>query len=184
MAEENKKEETVKVEDKKKPDTPPPRKSIFLSIPLNIVDEENELILGPDKTPQPKMAKGEDGKDVKDEEGKGVQEIEKVSLGVKQEFLFWLDVQKWLCKDEEGNLDTEISRGDLLKKMIYEHPKLSTTCKDDGRSLEAGLFCHAKSYKETRGQTVEKAFKQYKNFNHVEFEKILIDAIKKCSGED
>ena len=191
MVDETKKEETpiegsksedevIKVEEKKKPD----RKSIFLSIPLNIVDEDtNELILGPDNKPQSKIAKDEKGNDVKDDKGKGVQEIEKVSLGVKEEFLFWLDVQKWLHKDEDGNLDTEITRGDLLKKMIYDHPRLSTTCKDDGRSLEAGLFCHAKSYKETRGHTVEKAFKQYKNFDHKQFEQILRDGIKKCSGE-
>ena len=100
MAEENKKEEMVKVEDKKKPD----KKAIFLSNPLNVTNEDNELVLGNDSKPIPKMIKGDDDKET--------QEIEKVSLGVKFDFIRWLDVQKWVAGD------LEISRGDLLKKMI------------------------------------------------------------------
>ena len=165
MAEENKKEEMVKVEDKKKPD----KKAIFLSNPLNVTNEDNELILGDDSKPIPKMIKGDDGRET--------QEIEKVSLGVKFDFIRWLDVQKWVAGD------LEISRGDLLKKMIYEHPKLGINCQDDGRSLSQGLFCSAKSYRETPGQTVEKAFKGYKTFDYEAFDKGMAELIKKCSGE-
>ena len=50
MAEENKKEEMIKVEDKKKPD----KKAIFLSNPLNVTNEDNDLILDANKQPQPK----------------------------------------------------------------------------------------------------------------------------------
>ena len=62
MAEENKKEEMVKVEDKKKPD----KKAIFLSNPLNVTNEDNDLILDANKQPQPKMIKGDDGKETQE----------------------------------------------------------------------------------------------------------------------
>jgi len=164
------KPEKVKVESDEEN---PKRKTIFLSNPRNITNEDlesddyNDLELDGEGKPQPLM-----GKNPKTNEIERV--IEKVSISITPEFLVWLDVQKL----KYGDL--EMSRGELLKRMIYDHPKLKTQCVDNGAKLEGQLNTFCRSFSERPGHVVMRSFKAHKKFNYEKYEKGIKELIALC----
>ena len=149
------------------------RKVIFISRLRNEIveddnsDDYNELILDENGRPKPKL---------ETRDGRQVQVIEKTSVSVTPAFITWLDVQKL----KYGNL--EMRRGDLLLKMIYDHPKLSKVVIDDGSKIDVQLVKCAKSLKDTAGIVLMRAFKAHKNFNYEKYQKGIKELIADCEG--
>jgi len=157
MANEELKTEKVKVEtdeEKKKSD----RKTIFLTNPRNVTNDDdeaddfNELLLDNEGSAQELMAKNP-------KTNQSERVVEKVSVSVTPEFITWLDVQKL----KYGDL--EMSRGELLKRMVFDHPKLKDQCVDNGAKLECQLNTFSRSLKETAGYIIMRSFKVHKKFN-------------------
>jgi hypothetical protein len=180
MVNETKKEELVKVETDKtmgpdKKSEKPDRKTIFLRNPRNIVvedrddDDYNSLVL---KDGQPQLLM-EINKKTNEEE----HVVENVSVSVTPEFLTWLDVQKL----KYGDL--EMSRGDLLRRMVYDHPKLKTHCVDNGCKLDAQINCFSRSLKDTAGVVIMRSFKAHKKFNYEKYKAGIEKLIADCEED-